>query len=76
VNSIHNEFAAIFIFRKSGNAQNNNYDKNLQWGLCPRHMRANCKKNLRPKLEQLEQQNKVLLDYNPKDQINIKSILI
>ena len=34
------------------------------------------KKNLRPKLEQLEQQNKVLLDYNPKDQINIKSILI
>ena len=50
--------------------------KNLQWGLYPGHMTANCKNILGPKLEQLEQQNKVLLDYNPKYQVNIKFILI
>ena len=40
-------------------------------------MGAKWKSSQRPKLEQFEQQNKVVLDYNPKFETNIyKSILI
>ena len=74
--NIQDEPRASCSSRKSGSTQNNNYDQNLQWGVRPRDMGANCKNTPGPKLEPYAWQNKVLSDYNPTYRINIESVQI
>lgn len=59
-----------------GNAQEKQQQQKSSDGICQRDMEDNWKSSQWPKLKQFEQWNKVILDYNQKNEINIyKSIL-